>query len=77
LPSYTEAMATPRILRPAQRSKLASGPAIASPCDEHAQLMEADERFQAALDKAIATGRERIVAVEATVQLRRRTKLSP
>jgi len=38
--------------------------------------MEADERFQAALDKAIATGRERIVAVEATVQLKRHTKLS-
>jgi hypothetical protein len=32
--------------------------------------------FQAALDQAIAKGRERIEAVEATVQLRRHTKLS-
>jgi hypothetical protein len=35
-----------------------------------------DQRFQAALDQAIAKGRERIEAVEATVQLKRHTKLS-
>ena len=34
------------------------------------------ERFQAALDKAIAAGRERVEAVEATVALKRRIKLS-
>ena len=44
--------------------------------DEHARLVEADQRFQAALGQAIAAGDERIEAVEATVQLkRRRTKL--
>jgi hypothetical protein len=32
---------------------------------------------QAALEHAIATGSERIEAVEATVQLKRRTTLSP
>ena len=69
-------MAPPRILCPAHRSKLASGPAIAAPGDEHAQLVDADQRFQAALDQAIAKGRERIAAVEATVQLKRHTKLS-
>ena len=68
-------MAPPRILRPAHRSKLASGPGIAAPDDGHA-LLEADQRFQAALDQAIAKGRERIEAVEATVQLKRHTKLS-
>jgi hypothetical protein len=57
------------------RSKLASGPGIAAPDDGHA-LLEADQRFQAALDEAIAKGRERIEAVEATVQLKRHTKLS-
>ena len=66
-------MAPPRILRPAHRSKLASGPGIAAPDDGHA-LLEADQRF--ALDQAIAKGRERIEAVEATVQLKRHTKLS-
>jgi hypothetical protein len=55
-------------LRPAHRSKLASGPGIAAPDDGHA-LLEADQRFQAAPDQAIAKGRERIEAVEATVQL--------
>jgi hypothetical protein len=68
-------VAQPRILRPAHRSKLASGPGIAAPDDGHA-LLEADQRFQAALDQAIAKGRERIEAVEATVQLKRHTKLS-
>jgi hypothetical protein len=46
------------------------------PGDEHAQLVDADQRFQATLDQAIAKGRERIAAVEATVQLKRHTKLS-
>jgi hypothetical protein len=69
-------MPPPRILRPAQHSKLASGPAIAAPEDEHAQLVDADQRFQAALGQAIATGSERIAAVAATVQLKRHTKLS-
>jgi hypothetical protein len=68
-------MAPPRMLRPAERSKLAFGPAI-EPDDQHAQLVKADERFQAALDHAIAEGSERIAAVEATVQLKRITKLS-
>ena len=50
-------------------------PPIAAP-DEHARLVEADQRFQAALGQAIAAGDERIEAVEATVQLKqRRTKL--
>jgi hypothetical protein len=57
-----------------QGNKLISEPPIAAP-DEHARLMEADLRFQAALDVAIATGGERIEAVKATVQLKqRRTK---
>jgi hypothetical protein len=59
---------------PRQQNKLASGPAFAAP-DEHDQLVKADQRFQAALDKAIATGRERVEAVQATVHLKRRTKL--
>ena len=64
-------------LHPAQRGDLASGPAIAAPDrEEHVQLVEADQRFQAALEHAIATGSERIEAVEATVQLKRRTTLS-
>jgi hypothetical protein len=70
-----EAMSSHRNFRPAQHSKLVSDQPIAAP-DEHAQLVEADQRFQAALDQAIAKGRERIEAVEATVQLRRHTKLS-
>ena len=61
-------------LHPAQRGNLASGPAIAAPDrGEHVQLVEADQRFQAALEHAIATGSERIEAVEATVQLKRHT----
>jgi hypothetical protein len=65
-------MAPHRILIPAQHSKLASGPPIGSP-DDHEQVVAADQRFQAALDKAIAAGRERVQAVEATVQLKRHT----
>jgi hypothetical protein len=60
--------------RPGQRNKLVSEPPIAAP-DEHAQWVEADQRFQAALGLAIAAGGERIEAVEATVQLKQRTKL--
>src|SRR2546428_13853603 len=51
----TLGVAPPRILRPAHRSKLASGPGIAVPDDGHA-LLEADQRFQAALHQAIAKG---------------------
>jgi hypothetical protein len=56
------------------RSKL--GPAIAAPDDDHA-LVEADQRFQAALAQAIVARGERVEAVQATVDLkRRRTKPS-
>jgi hypothetical protein len=55
--------------RPRQQNKLVSEPPIAAP-DEHAQ--PADQRFRAALGQAIAAGGERIEAVEATVQLKRR-----
>jgi hypothetical protein len=61
---------------PGQQNKLASEPPIAAP-DEHAQLIKADRRFQAALAQAIAAGGERVEAVEATVALKsRHTKLS-
>jgi hypothetical protein len=69
-----EAMSSHHNFRPGQQNKLVSEPPIAAP-DEHAQLVEADQRFQAALGQAIAAGGERIEAVEATVQLKRRTKL--
>ena len=61
--------------RQGQGSKLIEEPPVAVP-DEHAELVKADQRFQAALQVAIATGHERIEAVEATVQLKpRRMKL--
>jgi hypothetical protein len=41
------------------------------------ELVEADQRFQAALHQAIVAGDERIEAVEATVALKRCSKLSP
>ena len=66
------AMSSHHNFRPGQQNKLVSEPPIAAP-DEHAQLVEADQRFRAALGQAIAAGGERI---EATVQLKRRTKLS-
>src|SRR5262245_24618664 len=69
-----EAMSSHHNFRPGQQNKLVSEPPIAAP-DEHAQLVEADQRFRAALGQAIAAGGERIEAVEATVQLKRRTKL--
>ena len=59
-----------------QRSKLVSEPPIGAPSDERAQLVEADQRFQAALAQAIAAGEERVEAVQATVYLKRRTKPS-
>ena len=52
-----------------QGIKLISEQPVATP-DDHARLVEADLRFQAALDVAIATGGERIEAVKATVQLK-------
>ena len=70
-----EAMSSHHNFRPGQQNKLVSEPPIAAP-DEHAQLVEADQRFRAALGQAIAAGGERIEAVEATVQLKRRTKLA-
>src|SRR5262249_39800769 len=70
-----EAMSSHHNFRPGQQNKLVSEPPIAAP-DEHAQLVEADQRFRAALGQAIAAGGERIEAVEATVQLKRRTKLT-
>ena len=69
-----EAMSSHHNFRPGQRNKLVLEPPIAA-ADEHAHLVEADQRFQAALGQAIAAGGERIEAVEATVQLKRRTKL--
>jgi hypothetical protein len=69
-----EAMSSHHNFRPGQRNKLVSEPPIAA-SDEHPQLVEADQRFRAALGQAIAAGGERIEAVEATVQLKRRTKL--
>jgi len=69
-----EAMSSRSNFRPGQQNKLVSEPPIAAP-DEHAQFVEADQRFRAALGQAIAAGGERIEAVEATVQLKRRTKL--
>lgn len=66
------AMSSHYNFRPVQQNKLVSEPPIAAP-DDHARLVEADQRFQAALDRAIATESERIAAVEATVRLRSRT----
>ena len=65
-------MHDPRTSRPGQRSKLVSDPPIAAP-DDHAQRVAADQRFRAALERAIAKGSERIEAMQATVQLKRRT----
>src|SRR5215468_3821123 len=70
-----EAMSSHHNFRPGQQNKLVSEPPIAAP-DEHAQFVEADQRFRAALGQAIAAGAECIEAVEATVQLNRRTKLT-
>jgi hypothetical protein len=58
-----------------QQSKLVAEPPL-GPGDEHARLVEADQRFQAALVQAIEAGSERVEAVRATVDVKRRTKLS-
>ena len=76
--AIVEAMSRYRNFRDAQGNKLVLEPPIVAP-DEHAQLVEADQRFQAALEQAIAAGGERKDAVEATVTLkqRRRSRLTP
>ena len=54
-----EAMSSHHNFRPGQQNKLVSEPPIAAP-DEHAQLVEADQRFRAeTLGQAIAAGGER------------------
>jgi hypothetical protein len=45
-----------------QRNKLVLEPPLAAPGDERARLVEADQRFQAALAQAIAKGGERVEA---------------
>jgi len=67
-------MSSPRDFRPEHQNKLLLEPPIGG-SEEHAQQV-AGQRFQAALAQAIAAGDERIEAVQATVQLKRRTKLS-
>ena len=74
--AIVEAMSSHRNFRDGQRNKLLLDPPIGGP-DEHEQQVKADQYFQAALDQAIAAGDERIEAVEATVALKRRTRLSP
>ena len=59
-----------------QRNKLVLEPPLAAPGDERARLVEADQRFQAALAQAIAKGGERVEAMQATVDVKRRTKPS-
>ena len=73
-----EGMATLEAMSSFRKHRSKLGPPIAAPDDDHA-LVEADQRFQAALDQAIAAGGERKEAVEATVALkkRRRSKLTP
>ena len=58
---------------PGQQNKLVLEPPIAAP-DHHAQLVEADERFRAAMAEAIVAGGERVEAMYATVDVKRRTK---
>ena len=60
----------------AQQNKLVSEPPIAAP-DEHAQFVEADQRFCAALGQAIAAGAERIESVEATVAIEAAHETAP
>ena len=71
-------MSSHRNFRDGQQNKLLLDPPLGVP-DEYEQLVRADQRFQAALDRAIAAGGERKDAVEATVTLkkRRRSKPSP
>ena len=73
----TERLATLEAMSSFRKHWSKLGPAIAAPEDDHA-LVEADQRFQAALGQAIAAGGERKQAVEATVTLKkRRRKPSP
>jgi hypothetical protein len=51
-----EAMSSHHNFRPGQQNKLVSEPPIAAP-DEHAQLVEADQRFRAALGQGHCCGR--------------------
>jgi len=54
-----------------------AGVALDSVGPEQEDLWDHRGAFQAALDQAIAPGGERVEAVQATVHLKRRTKLSP
>jgi len=75
---HSKAMSSHRDYRPpGQQNKLVSEPPLGVLDDKHAQLVEADQRFQAALEQAIAAGGERKEAVEATVALKKRRKPSP
>ena len=71
-------MSSHRNFREGQQNKLLLEPPLGVP-DDYEQLVRADQRFQAALEQAIAAGGERKEAVEATVALkkRRRSKLTP
>ena len=69
-----QAMSRDDNFRVGQQNKLVAEPPLAA-TDEYDQLVEADQRFRAALSQAIASGGERIEAVEATVQFKRRMKL--
>jgi len=74
-----EAMSSHHNFRPGRQNKLVSEPPIAAP-DEHAQLVEADQRFQAALGQAIAAGhlsslsdaRQALLSAAADPQINRR-----
>jgi len=70
-------MSSHRNFREGQQNKLLLEPPLGVP-DDYEQLVRANQRFQAALEQAIAAGGERKQAVEATVTLkkRRRTKHS-
>ena len=68
-----QVMSSPRDFRPEQQNKLSLEPPIGVPDEQHAQVA-ADQRFQAALRRAIDAGDECIEAVYATVDVKRRTK---
>jgi hypothetical protein len=50
-----EGMSSHHNFRPGQQNKLVSEPPIAAP-DDHAHLVEADQRFRAALGQALLQG---------------------
>ena len=50
-------MSTPRDFRPEQQNKLLLEPPIGVPDEQHARLVVADQRFQAALARAIEAGK--------------------